>query len=128
MVRDVFQANYGKGDELVALMKGFYAQAEKLGMNIPHRLFTDASGQFFTVVTEDEFASLGDWEKSFQQLMSDPSCGSWFAKMVPLVESGRREYYNVVPAGNSRSASPARRASLKAVPGQRACRCRSTVT
>lgn len=113
IVRDVFQAKYGKGDELVALFKGFYAQGEKLGMRVPHRILTDASGQFFTVVTEDEFPSLGDWEKEFQKLLNEPSFGPWFAKMVPLVETGRREYYNVVPEGGNRPAARGRRASRR---------------
>jgi|FLYK01.1.fsa_nt_gi hypothetical protein len=49
LVRDVFQAKYGRGGELVALFK----QARQL-WPYATRILTDASGPFFTVVTETE--------------------------------------------------------------------------
>lgn len=93
IVRDVFQAKYGKGSELVALFKeaqerwpeGYYAS----------RILTDASGQFFTVVTETEVPSLGEWEKRIKEVFSLPEFSRWFERMAPLVEAGRREFYNI---------------------------------
>ena len=90
-VRDVFQAKYGRGDALVALMK----EGRGLLPNYRPRIFSDASGPFFTVVTESEWPSLGDWERASRQIFSDPRFSGWFEKMVPLVESGRREFYNI---------------------------------
>lgn len=46
-VRNVFQAKYGNGDELVQLIKKGQAMWPP-GRNA--RLFTDLSGQFFTVL------------------------------------------------------------------------------
>ena len=92
IVRDVFQAKYGKGGELVALFKEarkewpqFYA----------YRILTDASGPFFTVVTETEVASLAEWEKRIAEIFSDPDFSQWFARSTALIESGRREFYNL---------------------------------
>ncbi len=92
LVRDVFQAKYGKGGELVALFK----EAGKMWpQNYAFRVLTDASGPFFTVVTETDVPSLAEWEKRSAEIFSHPDFGKWFARMEPLVESGRREFYNV---------------------------------
>jgi hypothetical protein len=91
-VRDVFQAKYGKGSELVTLFK----EAQKLwGAYFDSRILTDASGPFFTVVTEREVESFTAWEDSVSDIFSHPEFGDWFARMQPLVESGSREFYNV---------------------------------
>ena len=91
LVRDVFQAKYGRGGELVALLKEFRELSGEYGS----RILTDASGTFFTVVTEQEYPSLGEWEGTIAKTFSEPRFGAWFERMVPLVESGRREFYNV---------------------------------
>jgi hypothetical protein len=91
VVRDVFQAKYGKGGELVALLK-------EVQPDMPQgyqRILSDASGPFFTIVTEIEVASLAEWENAMKEVFANPKFGEWFERMVPLVESGRREFYNV---------------------------------
>lgn len=92
LVRGVFQAKYGKGDELVQLLKEVrdawpYAQRG--------RIMTDLSGQFFTVVSETEYESFSAWEADAQAILSDPRFATWFERMVPLVEGGRREFYTI---------------------------------
>jgi hypothetical protein len=77
---------------LVALFK---EAREKLDAAYPHRILTDASGPFFTVVTETEVESLAEWERLHAEFFSRPEAGEWFARMTPLVESGRREFYNI---------------------------------
>jgi hypothetical protein len=90
LVRDVFQAKYGKGGELVALFKELSQQAQAVD-----RILTDASGPFYTVVTETTLESLAAWEQRMAEIFSLPEFGEWFARMMPLVESGRREFYNI---------------------------------
>ena len=52
VVRDVFQAKYGKGGELIKLLK----EAQTImPQAFAGRILTDASGQFFTVVTETKW-------------------------------------------------------------------------
>jgi hypothetical protein len=92
LVRDVFQAKYGKGGELVALFKEIRQQWPAQSVD---RILTDASGPFFTVVTETRVESLAAWEQRIAEIFSRPEFGAWFARMTPLVESGRREFYNV---------------------------------
>ncbi|MBI2862198.1 MAG: hypothetical protein HYX89_05210 [Chloroflexi bacterium] len=93
LVRDVFQAKYGKGDKVVALFK---ETRQTWGQRYPNqRILTDASGSFFTVVTEREMANLAEWERLIAETFAHPAFGDWFARMEPLVESGRREFYNI---------------------------------
>jgi hypothetical protein len=101
LVRQVFQAKYGKGDELVALFKEARERMQTSGTAASPgerswRLLTDASGPFFTVVTEFEVENFAAWERWFQATMAQPEMGEWFSRMVPLVESGSREFYNIV--------------------------------
>lgn len=91
VVRDVFQAKYGKGGELVALLKEVLPEMTR-GYQ---RILSDASGSFFTIVTEIEVASLAEWESVIAEAFANPKFAQWFERMVPLVESGRREFYNV---------------------------------
>jgi len=93
VVRNVFQARYGKGDELVALLKEIDQMSQAQGMR--QRVLTDQSGPFFTVVSELEVASMADWERYTNESFRDARFGEWFGRMVPLVESGRREFYRV---------------------------------
>lgn len=92
LVRHVFQAKYGKGGELVALFK---QAREKWLPDYAERILTDASGPFFTVVTEMEVEGLAEWERCIAEVFSLPEFGEWFARTTPLVESGRREFYNI---------------------------------
>ena len=95
LVRQTFRAKYGHGDALVELFKEFHANAE-----VPNRekarILTDASGEFFTVVTEYEVESLAAWEAAFQRMIGSPQMEEWFGRMMEVVESGRRDFFNIV--------------------------------
>ncbi len=92
LVRAVFQAKYGKGNDLVELFK---EGQKSWGELSAFRILTDISGPFFTVVTEEEVESYAAWEENRGKIFSHPDFGDWFARMEPLVESGSREFYNV---------------------------------
>jgi hypothetical protein len=94
LVHDVFQAKYGQGGDLVALFKEVKEKWPE-SANYGYRILTDASGPFFTVVTETEVASLAEWERLIAEVFSLPQFGEWFARMTPLVDSGRREFYTI---------------------------------
>ena len=97
LVRQVFQAKYGHGDELVGLFQELNARMRDAGELMPQfRVLTDASGPFFTVVTETETENFAAWEGGFREAMDQPWMGEWFSRMMPLVESGSREFYNIV--------------------------------
>jgi quinol monooxygenase YgiN len=92
--RDVFQAKYGRGDDLVKLFKGARALMAEHGRS-EYRILTDLSGAFFTVVVEFEWESLAQMEAERQATFSDPGFQEWFAKMPELIESGTRELFTV---------------------------------
>ena len=97
VARQVFQAKYGRGDELVALFKELNQRMQEGGVErMRFRILTDVSGPFFTVVTEAEVESLAAWETTFREGMNQPWMGEWFGRMMPLVETGTREFYTVV--------------------------------
>ncbi len=93
--RVVFQAKYGKGDELVRLFKQMSKEAPASATGQNFRVLTDRSGAFFTVVIEMEWENLAEWEKGFAQMFSTPQSQDLMARSTPLIESGRREFYNV---------------------------------
>lgn len=93
VVRGVFQAKYGKGNELVQLMK----ESDTIWPSERrYRMMTDLSGPFFTVITEADYESFSAWEADAQKYFGDPRFVAWFERMTTLVESGRREFYTLV--------------------------------
>lgn len=106
IVRDVFRAKYGRGGALVDLLK----EAKAKMPQHPMRIFSDASGSFDTIVTETEVRDLADWERLREQEFSMPDFAEWFERMVPLVESGQREFYNV------EGQRPERHSQCRAIP------------
>lgn len=93
IVRDVFNAKYGHGDELV----GLFREMKEMG-SIPSgfRVLVDASGPFFQVITEMEMADFTAWQNFTAAEMAHPDFAAWFGRMMPLVESGHRNFYTVV--------------------------------
>ena len=91
--RIVFQAKYGKGDELVTLFKEFAKAAPPSSMGRNPRLLTDRSGPFFTIVLEAEWENFAEWEKAFGRMFSDAKLKDLMDRSTPLIESGRREFY-----------------------------------
>ena len=96
LVRDVFHAKYGRGDELVALFKEAREQMPDGMQTGAMRLMTDASGPFFTIVLEYEVESFAAWERQFAEMMAQPDTSGFGARMNEVVESGRREFYTIV--------------------------------
>ena len=99
LVRDVFQAKYGMGDELVQLFKEIYAMMSEDGVSNETTIMTDLSGPFFTVVTESKVEDLAEFQRYMRESFSRPEFGEWFARTIPLVESGRREFYTIESDG-----------------------------
>jgi hypothetical protein len=97
--RTVLHAKYGRGDELVALYQELTRRIgdESRGEDAARfRILTDATGPLSTVVTELEVENFGTWERVTGEAMALPWIGEWFGRMMPLVESGRREFYTIV--------------------------------
>ncbi|MBI4298017.1 MAG: hypothetical protein HY676_05765 [Chloroflexi bacterium] len=94
VARTVFQAKYGKANELVAHLKKAQDVFVKYGYP-KGRVLTDLSGNMFTIVWENDWESLAAWDVSRSKVFSVPEFRPWFAEMEKLVESGSREFYSV---------------------------------
>lgn len=92
VVRDVFRCKYGKAGALVELLRD---STSLFPNDTPRRVLTDASGEFDTVISEMLVADLAAWEGFLRAEFANPEFGDWFARMMELVESGRREFFTL---------------------------------
>jgi hypothetical protein len=96
VVRNVFRVKFGKSKEAVGLWKEGLALGKKLGFQSKsNRLLTDLVGQFYTIVFENTFESLSDFENAAKTLMPNPEWQAWYAKVSAVTESGYREVFNI---------------------------------
>ena len=97
VVRNVFRVQFGKSKDAVALWKEGLSLAKRLGFQAKSsRVLTDLVGQFYTVVFENTFESLSDFESAGKNVMSNPEWQTWYAKLAAVTESGYREVFNIV--------------------------------
>lgn len=96
VVRNVFRLKFGKSKEAVALWKEGMALAKKLGFPSRSRVLTDLVGDFYTVVFENTFESLSEFESAAKSIMPNPEWQTWYGKIAAITESGYREVLNVV--------------------------------
>ena len=96
VVRNVFHLKFGKAREAVAAMKEGVAIQKRLGVDVNQRLLTDLTGSFYTLVLELTLPNLAALETTLSKVMSDKDFHANYEKLVPLVESGHREVFNLV--------------------------------
>ena len=96
IVRDVFQLRFGTAREAVAICKEGLSKAEQSGQAAPMRLMTDLVGNYYTLVMESSHESLAHFETSMQEMTSREDWRAWYQKLLPLLESGHREIFNLV--------------------------------
>ena len=96
VVRNVFQVKFAKMKDAVALWKEGHSLAKKSGGVRDIRILTDVTGPAYTLAVELTYESLADYERDGRALMSTPEWASWYQKVVPLMESSRREIYTIV--------------------------------
>ncbi len=90
IIHDVFKLHFGKAKEAVALMtegaKLLRAQSYTID-----RLLTDLTGDYYTLVMESSYESLGAFESAMQQATATDAWRDNYARFVPLVREGYRE-------------------------------------
>ena len=95
MARTVFQAKWGKADELVKGMKEMMGSGPMPEGGHKVMLLTDLSGEFHTVVMEAQFDSLASWEKFRAQMFTGPESQAQDNSQDDLFVSGRQEFYTI---------------------------------
>ena len=97
LVRNVFRLKFGKAKDAIQIWKDGQALAKRLGFKAKStRILTDLVGDFYTLVFENTFESLSDFEQSGRDVMANPEWQSWFARTLAVTESGYREIFNIV--------------------------------
>jgi hypothetical protein len=100
LVRNVFRLKFGKAREGIAAMKETIESARRAaGHEVPIRLLTDLSGEFYTVVIERSYPSLIEFEETARTLMAEPQWQAAYQRLIPLVESGHRDIFAIVDVG-----------------------------
>jgi len=95
LVRDIFQLRFGKAREATKLFQEGMDHMKNMSKS-PMRLLTDLTGPYYTFVMESTFENLAEFEKYFKSETTNTEWKNWYQKFVPLVESGRREIFNIV--------------------------------
>ena len=95
VVRNVFRLRFGSAREARELWKEG-APLVARAMRGPVRVMSDLVGPYYTLVMESSHASLADYESAAGSGMADPEWKAWYARFVPLVESGYREVFSLV--------------------------------
>lgn len=89
VVRTWFRTKWGAAGTVVELLKGLSAgmEAERKA-----RVYTDLSGELFTVTWETEWPSLGAYESAFEELRQQEEYRELMVEIVDLIEVGGRDY------------------------------------
>jgi len=95
VVRNVFQVKFGRMREARELWKEALKLGAMQGAAKP-RLLTDLTGPYYTLVLENTYKDLADYEATDRKTMSQPEMGAWYQKFIPLVDSGRREIFSIL--------------------------------
>lgn len=103
LVRDIFQLKFGKAKEAIELWKQGVTFMNESGAK-PVRILTDLSGPYYTLVMESTYDNLSQYENTFKERRSD-EWRNWYHKFTELVESGRREIFNIVQVSERTSMS-----------------------
>jgi hypothetical protein len=97
IVRNVFRLKFGRSKDALQLWKEGLALNQRLGfVGRSPRLLTDITGDFYTLVFEMAFDSLGEYERSAKEVMGKAEWQAWYRKIPEVTESGHREIFNVV--------------------------------
>ena len=92
LIRDIFQAQFGKAGEIVELMK----QGPSMGMG--GRVLTDLSGPYDTVVIEQEVESIDEYFRRMREMfaqMEQEEPSEAMRAMSEMIVSGRREIFTI---------------------------------
>jgi hypothetical protein len=89
LIRDIFQAQFGKAGEMVEMMK----QNPIPGMR--GRVLTDLSGPYDTVVVEAEVESIDEYFRRLREMFAQAEPDEAMQAMSAMIVSGRREIFTI---------------------------------
>lgn len=99
VVRDEFQLKFGVAREATSLFQEGMQFTRSSGAAGDVRLLTDLTGNYYRLVLESTYDDLAAYENEMRTMMSDPQWKAWYARFIPLAQSGRREIFSLVGTG-----------------------------
>ena len=93
-VRNIYQARYGRGDDLVAHLKKEDVLSRAYAIP-PLAIYTDLSGPMYTVIGTRDYTSFATYEVGLQKIQSVPEFAEWRRELLTNVETGRREIFQI---------------------------------
>jgi hypothetical protein len=95
VVRTIFRLKFGKAKDAKALMGEIIDINKKNGVTST-RVLTDFTGVSYTLVLENSFESLADFENKLKNVFASKEYQESYQKFIPLVDSAYREIMTVV--------------------------------
>ncbi|MFY0650862.1 MAG: hypothetical protein JXQ96_02455 [Cyclobacteriaceae bacterium] len=94
LVRDIFRAKPGRSKMLVELFKSAIPHIKSSGV-VNSRVFTDASGDFWTVVWEFEVEEISNYFEMSRQVDTNSAVYDSLEGYKDHVIEGRREIFKI---------------------------------
>lgn len=95
VAREVFQLHFGKARDALAVVRDLRALIERRDV-AQVRFLVDYVADYYTLVMEMTVEDLAAYEKALASTMADAEWRKLYARLVPLVRSGRREIFRTV--------------------------------
>lgn len=89
LIRDIFQAKFGKAGEMVEMMKQGPAPGGRA------RVLTDLTGPYDTVVIETEVESIDEYYQRLREMFAQPDPDVAMRGFQDMIVSGRREIFTI---------------------------------
>ncbi|MDQ7828825.1 MAG: hypothetical protein QN122_10755 [Armatimonadota bacterium] len=89
VVRTWFRTKWGAASTVVELLKGL---SVTMADERRARIYTDLSGELFTVTWETEWPSLAAYEEAFEALRQQEEYRDLMVEIADLVEVGGRDF------------------------------------
>jgi hypothetical protein len=97
VVRDIFRVKFGMAAQFKVVMLEGQHYFDSMPGVLNRRMLSDLVADFYTFVLETSFENLTALEAAYSSGMADEGWHDWYHnKVVPLVDSGRREIFNVI--------------------------------
>lgn len=99
LVRDILQVKWNEMDKVLAGMRMSAENSPETTSN--RRVLTDISGKYFTLVVETKAESVEAYWEAMQASFQADSQSEAASLMSGLIESGRREFFNIEFEGDN---------------------------
>ncbi len=95
IVHNEFHVDPAKIKQATESAKAAQASIGKMGLK-PHKILTDVTGEFYTIMFVGEFESLAKMEETMQAVMSNPDFQKAYTPLKEAIRNGSRRLLRVI--------------------------------